>query len=173
MKKPAPLQDWAMQHGLVNSDSQSRDAFWDQIAFVRDKLPGIVYRVYDNDFEVAQQVEDTLVVVSTHMSKSLLLPVYRMVLPDGTLCTMRYNFYNWKVSVKAALPVTADFAGLFDPKKEIEACYCEGFRREWVFGSFSKNPQEFTVELGNKYEMYTFFWFLISNLAAQQKAEAA
>lgn len=168
------LQKWANEHDPSKTDLIFKRGFWDQIIFVRDKLAReVVYRMYDGDGDIANEVVQNLQALSTHTSKSVELPVIHMTLPDGTECVMRYNFYDWKVSIKATHPVDCDFMDLFDANEKIHGVYCEGFPAEWVFGSFSKNQQEFTLELHNEYDVWMFFYLLVRHLAAQEKAAAA
>lgn len=171
--QPTPLQEWANENDPSQTDFSYKGGFWDQVIFVRDKLPDIVYRMYDGNYEVAEKVAKGILALSTHKSKSVELPVFHITLPDSTECVLRCNFYDWKVSLKTGQPISCDFAGLFDPDIEINSVYCEGFPDEWVFGPFSKNQKEFTLELGSQYEVYTFFWLLVGHLAAKQKATAA
>lgn len=91
------------------------------------------------------------------MSKSVRLPAYRLGLKDGTTFIMRDNFHDWKISVISPKSVNANFLELFDPEKVIHKVYCEGFPEDLVFGSYSQNSREFTVELNNNFEVYTFF----------------
>lgn len=101
-------------------------------------------------------------VISTHTSKSVTLPVFKLVHPTrGLELIMRYNFFDWKVSVISDTPVQDNFFGLFDPTLKINAVYCEGFDQAWVFGSYTENPKQFTIELGGDHMLYTFIWLLL------------
>ena len=163
-----PLQEWANANDPSGSDLHYKGGFWEQVVFVRDTLPGIVYRMYDGNYETAKQVTGSLLALSTHTSKSVRLPVFHMTLPDGTERVMRYNFHDWKVSVKSPHEITGDFVGLFNPDTEIPGIYCEGFPKQWVFGSFSSNQQEFTLELISQYDVYMFFWLLVRNITSDE-----
>lgn len=171
--RPTLLQEWAEVNDPRDSGLYYKSGFWDQICFVRDKLPGIVHAIYGGDSKKAGQVRDTLVALSVHTSMSVRLPVFHMTLPDGTECVMRYNFHDWKISVKASHNITCDFAGLFNPDEQIGRLYCEGFPAEWISEPYSRNKQEFMLELLSEYEVFTFFWLLIRSLATEQKAAAA
>ena len=61
--------------------------------------------------------------------------------------TIRDNFYNFKVSVESPKDLNIESIGIFDPDKEIHSVYCEGFSKNWVFGSYNKNRSRFTVEI--------------------------
>jgi hypothetical protein len=148
------LQEWANIHRPAE-DLIYKDGYWDQITFVRDEIPGILSRNY----EELRAIQLNTKVVSTHRSKSVCLPVFRIELPDGTAFTMRYNFRDWKVSVESPREVCADFMGLFNPRARVNAVYCEGFPTELVYGPYAQNGRRFTIELpGGKQHIFTFFW---------------
>jgi len=152
---PQPLQEWAN----TNKPSETliyKDGYWEQIIFVRDKVAGILAKDYEEYKIITQNIK----VISTHYSKSVNLPVFQVELPDGTLFIMRYNFYDWKVSVVTQYDLKdVDFLGLFKPNKTINSVYCEGFPNKYVFKSFSENNRLFTIELGPEYHyLFMFFW---------------
>jgi hypothetical protein len=163
------LQDWAKANDPSQTDLIYKDGFWNQIMFVRDQIPAIAFEIYGQD--VAMTLANSgIKVISTHTSKSVRLPVFHITMPNGDEFVMRYNFHNWKVSVKAKEMVEADFMNLFNPSSQIHSCYCEGFPPEWVFGSYENNRLEFTVELqaGENY-LFTFFWIYFQKVASQRK----
>lgn len=169
------LQEWAVAHDPSKSNLIFKDGFWDQIMFVRDKIPAIAYHIRSvatddrsSAYELAQVIERSMRVISTHTSKSVKLPVFHIVLPNGDECVMRYNFYNWKVSVKANQPVIADFMDLFATADPIHSVYCEGFPSEWVFGSYNANQSQFTIEIGNEYKLFTFFWIYLHTILTKK-----
>ena len=57
----------------------------EQLIFVRDTIGALV--------------KSPIFIVSTHYSKSCLLPVYGFMLPNGIRVIMRENFYGWVVSM--------------------------------------------------------------------------
>lgn len=153
-EKEVPLQDWAIAHKPADTLIY-KDGYWYQIAFVRDTL----VRVF------SEQEAASVTVVSNHRSKSVCLPVFRIKLTDGTVFTMRNNFYDWKVSVSSPRDIEGNFADLFDPNKEIAGVYCEGFPSDSIYGSYAKDKRRFTIELhSDNYHIFTFFW-LIARLA--------
>lgn len=100
-------------------------------------------------------------VISTHRSKSVKLPVYQINLKDyGIEMVLRNNFYDWKASVKSEQPLDFDFMGLFDPSKEWDDCFCEGFPKDKVYGSYSSSCRQFTFEVNTHYELWTFAYLL-------------
>ena len=125
-----------------------------QMCFVRDKIGASALGV-------------PVFVVSWHRSKSVMLPVYGIVMKNGIVCILRDNFYDWKLSVKLPkalkkdyLPVDVITGGLTD---EIHDCYCEGFRKEWVYGKYvpgDRSCKEFTIEIHSDYNLYMIMYLL-------------
>lgn len=148
------LQEWANAHQPAE-DLIYKSGYWEQIIFVRDTVAGLLAKTY----EEYEAIQAGMKVISNHTSNSVLLPVFRVELADGTAFTMRYNFHDWKVSVESPRDVAVDFMGLFDPKERIDEVYCEGFPTSVVYGPYAKNRRKFTIELppGN-YHIFTFFW---------------
>ncbi len=148
------LQEWAMAHEPME-DLIYKRGYWDQIMFVRDDITGVLAKT----FEEYQVIESAMQAISAHTSKSVRLPVFKVELPDGTNFVMRYNFHDWKVSVNSPRDVEADFMGLFDSNERTSEVYCEGFPKECVYGPYSENKRQFTIELPPGYNhLFTFFW---------------
>lgn len=126
----------------------------------RDKIPQLVF----SNFEEAKKHK--VVVISTHTSKSVRLPVYQLKLANSITFTIRYNFHDWKISVDSPNNIEVDFLEIFNPKdkRSISGVYCEGFPDETVFGCYADNKCKFTVELYSQYEVFTFFWILGAKL---------
>ena len=127
----------------------------DQVCFVRDQINSLLRPNYD-EYEKYPPM-----VISTHYSKSIKLPVYQIYLENYDIeIILRYNFYNWKISVKSKKELDFDFMGLFNPEEEISDVYCEGFPKDKVYGSFASDSSKFTIEIISKYNVYTFFYLL-------------
>jgi len=106
-------------------------------------------------------------VVSWHRSKSIVLPVYGFVLRNGIKVIVRYNFYDWKVSVDCPkqLPdncIPEDIVSSGYNGDKIPDVYLEGFREEWSYESYKPvdTPKKFTIELDHKYDMYLLMYNL-------------
>ncbi len=156
MNLPTTLKVWANAH---KPDKGMEGSFWKQIVFVRDDLPKTLIGMYN--YNLYEAISNRISVISTHTSKSILLPVYEIVYPGSNLKFIaRNNFYDWKVSVISDRPVKADFGNLFNPKQKVPSVYCEGFNPLWVFGPHGENDKKFTVELQGNYDTYTFFWLV-------------
>jgi len=154
------LQEWANAHD-PDKKLFYADGYWEQIIFVRDRVAGI----FASSYEEYQAIQSKTKVISAHMSKSVLLPVFRVELEDGTKFTMRYNFYDWKVSVDSPRNVEVDFMGLFAPDGRVSDTCCEGFPKGLIFGPYCKNKRQFTFELppGN-YHLFAFFWIFANKV---------
>ena len=136
-----------------------------QVCFVRDVLCEMLMPTYE-DF-----INNQPMVISTHYSKSVKLPVYQINMEKyGIEMVLRYNFYDWKISVKSDKPLNFDYMGLFDPNEEISDLYCEGFPKNKVYGSYEQNHSQFTIEIGSRYNLYTFV-FLLKNYLGIKKDE--
>jgi len=161
---PVKLQEWAKANE-PSKEMVYESGYWNQIILVRD----MIARLLVPSFEEYEKLEVS--VISTHTSKSILLPVYYIHLDNGIAITMRYNFHNWKVSINSPKKVYIDFMKLFDPEEErdISGVYCEGFPAENVFGCYAKNKSQFTVELQSSYILYTFFWIFGHSLGLRKQ----
>lgn len=151
------LEDW-IEANKPAKDMLSKSECHNQINFVRDTIPTLLGK----SIEEQLRMRDEITVISTHTSRSILLPVFRVELEDGTAFTMRCNFSNWIVSVDSPRAVEADFLGLFNPNKRALAVYCEGFPEELVYGPYAENKRQFTLMLPTGFYqhgyLFTFLW---------------
>lgn len=147
------LQAWANVNE-PGDDLIWKRGYWDQICFVRDEL-GWLFRIMGDRAPVT--------VASTHTSKSILLPVYE-IKAHGMTIRMRYNFFNWVVSVEVdetrSWGVPDKFRDLFDREAVVNPIYAEGFKDEWVHGPYAEDRRNFTCMLNSRYEVWTFCWLL-------------
>jgi len=148
------LENWVKGHE-PGDELGWKSAFWNQILFVRDQLPKLFFTTYE-DYK-----KNPTMVVGTHTSKSIVLPVYSIKIP-GLEVRMRDNFYDWNVSIRADWPVLDNFHGLIKKGKSPYRGNFEGFMDDWIFGSYNRNPREFSVELENSYEVYAFLLIVTS-----------
>ncbi len=151
--KGRQLQGWA-ENNEPDVRLIYKKGYWEQIILIRDEIIALLARSSEEHEKILSQTK----VISAHISKSVLLPVYRIELDDGTTFTMRNNFHNWKVSVNSYRKVDADFMGLFPHTERISSVYCEGFPEECVYGPYAENNRQFTLELHSDYNLFTFFW---------------
>lgn len=150
-----PIQEWAVENE-PSKDMLWYKGYWDQICFIRDQIGNILF---SGDWKKAK---NEITIVNTHVSKSIKLPVYHINLENkyGIELIMRYNFYDWKVSVKSLKAISTNFMNLFDEGGKVSYLYCEGFQTENVYDSYKNNKNKFTVELYDNYQLYTFIWIL-------------
>lgn len=159
---PVKLTDW-WPNNAPASNLVYRTFYGQQCQFVSNTIGGLLTLDTPRDYKWRSTFENSVFVISTHISKSVKLPVFHFVHPDGGLeLVMRNNFYDWKVSVISSTPVKDNFYGLFDSKLKVDAVYCEGFDRAWVFDSYEQNQHQFTIELDNDNILFTFLWLIIN-----------
>ena len=116
--------------------------------------------------------------ISWHRSKSIVLPVYGLVMLNGIKLIIRDNFYDIKVSVELPDTLPPDFiprelvSSGYGGVDGIHPCYCEGFREEWCYGPYmSKSAcNRFTIEVSNRYKLYTLL-FLLKNTFTETNVE--
>lgn len=152
-----PLQEW------INANSPEEKMLWKnswskQVCFVRDEISKFLC---GPTFEEYQTVRDNITVISTHMSKSIDLPVY-CIKVNGDKFIMRNNFHDWKVSVETHNIHKIDFKklGICDTSEQIHQVYCEGFKDEWVYKPYDEDKWKYTVEIFNDFNLKLFFWLI-------------
>lgn len=153
-----------------------KDAFSNQICFIRDEIGDMFFKSpeikhglkYGSD-EYKKQQEDlnkywslkqrNIKVDSTHMSKSILLPVYR-IYADGKsdlVVTISDNFHGYQVSVESKLfGIDLDFSKLFDINSVPTFMY--GFKNNRIFKSYSESNRRFSFYINNKYHLYMIMY---------------
>lgn len=157
----AKLQAW-FQENLANDKMLYKGAAEKQIMFVRDEFR----RLFKDDL-----IETSA--VGTHISKSIILPVYQVVLKGGVVLTMRDNFHNWKVTVQSPVPLEFPSSLFSDGvDKDISSSYCEGFTDDQVLPSYSKDRQNFTVEIYDQQRLFVLMFLLREQLRLNQDKTA-
>jgi len=153
---PIDLLTWCRVNE-PNDDMIYKKGYWNQIVFIRDTIMNMVCKDYE------EYVNNPVLVINTHKSESIVLPVYQINLFDSKIkIVLRYNFYDWKISIDSDIDINVDFMGLFKSDEKINSVYCEGFKKEQVYDSYSNNKKQFTFEISDIYELYTFM-FLLKN----------
>lgn len=158
-------KEWSPQkHREVVSERElSRiwgyDSTYNQLMPVRDKLPGL-WRMDDHGSSVT--------VVGTHTSKSILLPVYRIAVPEVGVITMRDNFHDWCLSCDLELSLPLDVYGDFYYIETVLGFF-EGFDRGGAetYGPFVENQQQFSLTMSPGFAELYFFMGL-TRLAVQR-----
>lgn len=149
------LQNWANTHKPSN-DMIYKNGYWEQIIFIRDTISEVLAK----DYEDYKEIRNSIKVINTHISKSIELPVYYIELENISF-VLRYDFYNWTVSVISSNEIKCNFGKLFNDR-ERSSCYYEEFPVEFIFGEYKNSNKNFSVEIDNNYKLYTFM-FLIKN----------
>ena len=144
-----------------------KDGLAEQCLFVRDTLMlnlfidiAADYLKYGDYSDERNEIYHNFVplVIGTHYSKSVKLPVMEMDMSKiGLNIILRYNFYDWCISVESNDVVNCDFMGLVTGQKG----YFEGFPTDRIYDNYSsQNNKQFSVVLNNKYQVYTFMFLL-------------
>lgn len=163
-KKSYPLLlQWMRGQEIKDEMIWKKDAIA-QECFVRDSLCRYLLHV-------------PVFVVSTHMSKSILLPVYRFRIQNGIIVTARENFYGWVVSIKSPFPVSlpqdlvhGDGA---EHNEDITHCYCEGFKEDWVYPYGCEDVRLTTFRVEDMYRMWALMRELNKYPAVKEDEDAA
>lgn len=165
------LQRW-LNNNTVHDEMLWKGPAGHQFTFVRDIL---VYLVGVGLHHEEKQLIPS--VISTHRSKSITLPVYKLERKDlGLVLILRDNFYNWKLSVISEKAVEADFSGLFqtsppvDPEytgDSLHEVYFEGFPKELIFGYYdSGDKKKWSAEIHGDHTLYTVVFLIMRTLGA-------
>lgn len=176
MTEKNKLQEWISAQ-IVADEMLWKGAWGHQVAFARDTITQLVG--VGLDWWEHENIPD---VISTHRSKSIILPVYEFSRPDiGLRLIARNNFYNWKLSVISGKPIEANFDGLFyttppvDPKytgNELAPCYFEGFPEDLIFGYYApSNKRKWSAEIGGDYPFYTTIFLIMRSLGCIKPSE--
>lgn len=151
---PVDLLSWCR----VNEPSDEmiyKQGYWEQIIFIRDIINLIFYTEYE------EYKNNPVMVINTHRTKSIIMPVYEINIKKyGLKMILRDNLYDWKISVISEKEINIDFMKLFNEEEQINSVYCEGFKENQVFQSYKENKNNFTLEIGDKYNLYTFMYIL-------------
>lgn len=134
-----------------------------QVCFIRDTICRGLF--FDNEFpnlkddpysdESSKAYEDFQpMVISTHRSKSVLLPVMEINLKSvGVKFVFRDNFYNCNVTVESENDIDCDFKETFTDEN-YHYCYCEGIPKDRIHGMYKDNHKKFTCCINNDYELF-------------------
>ena len=162
---PVDLTAWTrVNHPDPDRKFIYEKSFYTQINFIGEVICELLFPNYED------YMNNLPVVISTHYSKSICLPVYKLYVPKYHITfILRDNFYDWKISVESETSLDYEFMGLFKKDERINSCYCEGFPSGTVYGSFNDNNKKFTIELESNYELYMFMYMLNYYLQSNQK----
>lgn len=141
------LQKWRSINFIANS-LVYKAAADHQMNFIRDKS-----QILFNLLKIS--------VISTHTSKSILLPVYKLIIKEKVTIILRDNFHGCIASVLSETPIDIELIRALDKRDEkLHKCYCEGFDESWIFNPYKKGCTEFTISIYNESELYILFFLL-------------
>jgi len=129
--------------------------FESQIKFVCETFKELLF----DDKEIQPMV------VATHISDGILLPVYQIKLEKyGITLTMSSNFKNWIVSVNSEQDLDWNYMELFNPDEKIELKEYLGIPKDSIYGNYSASKKTFSVSIKSIYRMYMFIFLMIHHL---------
>lgn len=156
MYEKVELQEWAIENEPLENMRYYK-GYWDQIIFIRDVINGIFHNTRDK--------MNSVYVISTHTSKSIELPVYLIEVKEYNLkIILRDNFHGWIITVISEVPLEIESKNLFDCHKTVEKVYAEGFKDSLVKNNYAENKKEFTINIDNKFKLYTFIHLMNNNI---------
>lgn len=134
-----------------------------QVCFIRDKISyGLFYELENTalygKYDCKRYEDFQPVVIGTHTSKSVLLPVMEITLKSvGIKMVFRCNFYDWCVSIDSEYDIDCDFKGLLTDSKG----FFEGFPSDRIYPPYSrKNKKQFSFCISNEYNLYTLMFLV-------------
>lgn len=135
-----------------------KESYWTQIMLIRDRINSLFYD------DVQEYNENPVMVINTHMSKSITLPIYLIDLKKhGVQIILRDNIYDWLITVISDREITVDFNGLFREDLKIQKTnsytYSE-FTDDQIKDCFKDNKKQFTLEIQDDYNLYVFMYLL-------------
>lgn len=187
----APLQawydEWLAEHrqtDLIYAGEPGKPSL-EQVHFVRDELAPIVWSdtlYYDLPREPPPRDDCRLTawIIGEHHSKSVRLPVYSIERPDiGVQLVLRYNYYDWKLSVISERPLDDPlFPYLFHTTPPVEPdytgnplspVYFEGFPENLVFGYQATDHRSWSAQLG-EWSLRTVVFLCMKQLSVVKPA---
>ena len=158
------INDWRMKN-IPADNLIYKDGLKDQCLFVINTMNDLFLNIETDldtvhDFDKKREIINnfTPYVIGTHMSKSVLLPVMEINLSKlGVKIILRYNFYDWCISIESEKEINCDFMGLITDTKG----YYEGFPSDRIYEKYSEtNNKKFSLCLSDKYDVYVFMFLL-------------
>jgi len=151
------LNAW-FENNISEDKSVYSNAYFKQFEFIRNVFPSALN--INGVKERKKYTENCVNIIETHMSKSIILPVYQINW-KGIEFIIRHNFHDWKVSVKSDRVILGltQFK-LFDSKTKIRYYECEGFKKEWIYNCYDDCKSKFTCELNSRFDVYYLVKFI-------------
>lgn len=142
-----------------------------QVHFVRDDIAHLVLKDIPYEQLPIFEIEEpygkpplkqrlSAYVVGEHISKSVRLPVFMFEREDiGLRFVIRYNFYDWNISIETSKDVPVDVIDGFD--LDTKYCFFQGFPKEYRFKGYNENKRKFSMYIGSAYQLYTLIWLIM------------
>ena len=156
VKQKTPLPHW------IKANTPEFKMMWRSSAEEQFALVSALEDIVDY-----YNLKGTISVVSTHRSKSILLPV---VLIDLTFAqiVLRGNFENWRVSVLSWFELPEYIGKIFVETEPLFDLICEGFHPEWIFGLFKNDRRKFSISLNTDLQVTAFLARLFGFLETKE-----
>lgn len=134
-----------------------------QVCFVGDTLPK-AYCANADEYRYANGGAGVMV-IGSHRSKSIDLPVYGVDIPSlGVRAVISDNFHQWTVSVELPRPVDlSQFKDVMSMDRQ-DPSYCYGFEGRWVYPSPEESPTIWTTRMSSTYDIYAVFMSIAHQL---------
>lgn len=183
---------WLAEHkdpanDLIYSKNSRGEPTLNQVHFVRDDLSSVFwadrpYAERSQEPEPRIDCKETCYVIGEHRSKSVRLPVFSLERADlGIQFVMRFNYYDWNVSVISERPIVTDLRGFVldfsdDDRKRHPGgyrygswgyCYFQGFPEDKQFGPYvgkAGSTRKFSTYMTTNYQLYTFVYLIMRDL---------
>lgn len=159
--KGVSISKW-MQNNQPDDGLIYKNGVAEQAMFGRDILaPMFIGREYyeseDGKYiRDSEREEPKALVVGTHRSKSVLLPVIGLNAFSGNLQLIwRNNFHVQPLSIISSLPLDIDISGITYLGEDVNEIYCNGFPSGTVKPKYITGTFGFTIDCSSTYEVFT------------------
>ncbi len=161
--EPILLSEWRREHE-VSKDKLWKDAAGNQMDWVQQHLqyPVAVLLTKDDPDATMHCMDEVKVkVVSTHTSKSILLPVYCLEFGEIKL-VLRHNFYDW--CLKIWLPKDMEAPGI---PKYMDMATQDGFYEGMGDGVLPDSDIQLCFRTPE--EVYSYIWWILTQYRVWRK----
>lgn len=165
MSFPEPLKQWAINN--VPKDSIFTNRFVTALEFIIKILPDLLSDNLNTNADFLSTSRTK--VIGVIIVNEITLPIVEILHPSGLKITIKYDLFDWVISIDSQKPVAANFGDLFDPDHHVLYSNFFGLTEDRIFPEYGIDHFRFSVRLQNEYEAYTFFWILGEALRLRRK----
>ena len=159
-----PDEKLIYRHGCGKQIVFIRDTIYRGLFFYKEHPEAEDIEVRFNEESCNRYDSFQPMVISTHVSKSVTLPVMEIELKSvGVKLVFRDNFHDWNISIESENDIECDFMGTFTDD-DSHYRYCQGFPIEHIHGMYKNNHKKFTICIHTDYQLFTFMWLLRNHL---------